>query len=156
MSAFSNCLKRLCYCLLRHNAGINFIHNHPPWDKPPRHDLKGAKTLPPGQSLCTKTLPSGQNRESKAPPTGHKVRDFHKCIYELWHYLKWKALWTQQTKRFFNEETDYWSIYHLAVTRVKRIKALYIYKCMLIIFWEKTLTWNFTKKKLFWIFVDSF
>ena len=39
----------------------------------PGHDLKGAKTLPLGQSLCTKTLPSGQNRESKAPPLGHKV-----------------------------------------------------------------------------------
>ena len=47
---------------------------------PPGDDLKGAKTLPPGQSLCTKTLPSGQNRESKAPPSGHKVRKFHECI----------------------------------------------------------------------------
>ena len=37
-------------------------------DRPPGHDLKEAKTLPPGQSLCTKTLPSGQNRESKTPP----------------------------------------------------------------------------------------
>ena len=36
-------------------AGINFIHNHPP----PGHDLKGAKTLPLGQSFCTKTLSSG-------------------------------------------------------------------------------------------------
>ena len=32
------------------NAGINFIQNHPPpRDKPPGHDSKGAKTLPPGQ-----------------------------------------------------------------------------------------------------------
>ena len=68
------------------NAGINFIHNHPPplsRDKPPGHDLKGAKILPLGQLLCTKTLPSGQERESKAPPPGHKVREFHKHIYEL-------------------------------------------------------------------------
>ena len=72
---------------------------------PPGHDLKGAKTLPPGQSFCTKTLPSGQYRESKAPPPGHKVRKFHKCIYKLWHYLKRKVLWSQQIKRFFNEET---------------------------------------------------
>ena len=49
----------------------------------PGHDLKGAKTLPPGQSLCTKTLPSGQNRESKAPLQGHKVRKFRKCIHKL-------------------------------------------------------------------------
>ena len=39
-----------------HYAGINFIQNHPP-GQPPRHDMKGAKTLPPGQSLCTKALP---------------------------------------------------------------------------------------------------
>ena len=54
----------------------------------PGHDLKGAKPLPPGQSLCTKTLPSGQNRDSKAPSQGHKVREFLKYIYELSHYLK--------------------------------------------------------------------
>ena len=54
------------------NAGINFIHNHPPRDKPPGHDLKRAKTLPPGQ-----------NRESKAPPSGHKVSKFHKCTCKL-------------------------------------------------------------------------
>ena len=88
-------------------AGINFIHNHPPQDKPPPHDLKWAKNLPLGQSLCTKTLPSGQKKESKVPPPGDKVREFHKHIYELWHYLKWKALWAQQMKQFFNEETDY-------------------------------------------------
>ena len=33
----------------RNYAGINFIQNHPPRDKPPGHDSKGAKTLPPGQ-----------------------------------------------------------------------------------------------------------
>ena len=52
-------------------AGINFIQNHPPQEKPPGHDLKRAKPLPPRQSLCTKALLSGQNRESKAPPPGH-------------------------------------------------------------------------------------
>ena len=55
----------------------------PPPPPPPGHDLKGAKTLPPRQSLCTKTLPSGQKRESNAPPPGHKVREFDKYIYEL-------------------------------------------------------------------------
>ena len=31
------------------NAGISFIQNHPPPPSPPPgHDLKGAKTLPPG------------------------------------------------------------------------------------------------------------
>ena len=48
------------------NVGIKFIQNHPtPWDKPPGHNLKGAKTLL-----------SGQNRESKVPPLGHKVKKF--------------------------------------------------------------------------------
>ena len=39
----------------------------PPWDKPPGHDLKGAKTLPPGQSLCTK--PSPRDRKGVENPT---------------------------------------------------------------------------------------
>ena len=43
---------------------------------PPGHDLKGAKTLPTGQSLCT-------NKESKAPPLRHEVKKFHECIYKL-------------------------------------------------------------------------
>ena len=66
---------------------------------PPQDTTKRAqKTLPRGQSLCTKNLSPGQNRESKAPSLAHKVRKFHKCI---WHYLKWKALWSQQIKQFF-------------------------------------------------------
>ena len=78
-----------------------------PQDKPPGDDLKGAKTLPPGHSLCTKALPLGQNKESKAPTRGPRVSKFYKYIYKLFHYLKWKALWSQQIKWFFNEETDY-------------------------------------------------
>ena len=60
-------------------AAISFIQNHPHLV----HYLKGTKTLPPGQSLCTETLPLGQNKESKDPPLGHKVGKFHKCIYKL-------------------------------------------------------------------------
>ena len=74
---------------------------------PPGHDLKGAKPSPPGTIIVHKTLPSGQKRESKASPLGHKVWKFHKYIYKLWHYLKLKALESQQIKRFFNEETYY-------------------------------------------------
>ena len=66
----------------------------------PGDDLKGAKALPPGQSLCTKALPLGQNRESKAPPLGPRVSKFYKYIYKLFYYLKWKALWSQQIKWF--------------------------------------------------------
>ena len=48
-------------------ACINFIQPNPlpPPLSPtnPGHDLKGAKTLLPGQSLCTKILISEQNRE---------------------------------------------------------------------------------------------
>ena len=72
-----------------------------PLDKPSGHNLKGAETLTPGQSLCTKALATEQ-----APPPGHKVRKFHKYIYKLRQYLKLKALWSEQIKRFFNEETD--------------------------------------------------
>ena len=43
---------------------------------PPGHDSKGAKTLSPGQPLCTKTLPQDKIRNSKAPSTGHKDRKF--------------------------------------------------------------------------------
>ena len=50
------------------NAVINFIQNHPPWDKPPGHDWKGAKTLPPGQSLYTKTLPRDKTGSQKPHP----------------------------------------------------------------------------------------
>ena len=62
--------------LLFDNAGINVIHNHPPRDRPSGHDLKEAKTLPPGQSLCPKTLPSGQKRESKPHPRDIKLQNF--------------------------------------------------------------------------------
>ena len=92
---------QFCSCY----AGINFIQNHPP--PPPATQLEGSKNPPLGQALCTKALLLGQNRESKAPLLGSKVRKFHKYIYKLWHYLKWKALWSQQIKRFFKEETDY-------------------------------------------------
>ena len=50
---------------------------------PPGTRLEGSKNPPPGQSLCTKALPSGLKRESKAPSPGHKVREFHKHVYEL-------------------------------------------------------------------------
>ena len=98
-----------------------------PRDKPPGHDLKGAKPLLLGQSLCTKILPSEQNRESKAPSSGHKVKTFHKYIYQLWHYLKWEALylnlnfiwrtlhsteslWTQQINGFSMRRLIQWRI----------------------------------------------
>ena len=45
--------------------------------------LKGAKILPPGTIIVHKTLPLGQKGESKAPLPGHKIREFHKYIYEL-------------------------------------------------------------------------
>ena len=43
---------------------------------PPGHDLKGAKTLPPGIITVYKTLPSGQNRESKPHPRDIKLENF--------------------------------------------------------------------------------
>ena len=34
-----------------------------------------------------------------------------------------QGMWSQQIKQFLNEETDYYSIYHLAVTRVKLLNV---------------------------------
>ena len=82
MAMTNVCQKSICiYQDCRNNTGISFIEPPPPPPHPRGHDLKGAKTLPSGQSLCTKTLPSGLNRGSKAPLLGHKVRKFHKCIF---------------------------------------------------------------------------
>ena len=127
--AISNVKNSWNKCYWQFNAGISFIQNHPPSGT----RVEGSKNRPPGQSLCAKTLPLGQSRESKAPPPGHKVRKFHKCIYKLWHYLKWKALWSQQIKRFLNEETDYWSISYLVVTRVKLLNMICIKLYMICI-----------------------
>ena len=82
-------------------------------------------SLPPGQSLCTKPSPRDRTGSQKPHPRGHKVREFHKYIYELRHYLK--ALWTQQIKGFFNEATVYQSVDHLVVTRVKLLNVQKLY-----------------------------
>ena len=39
---------------------------------PPGHNLKGAKTLPPGQSLCTK--PSRQDRTGSQKPQPRDIK----------------------------------------------------------------------------------
>ena len=106
-------------CVLIIYTGVNFIQNHPP----PGTRLEGNKNPPSGTIIVYKTPPLGTKQVVKAPPLGHKVRKFHECIYKFWHYLKWKALCSQQIKRFFNEETDSYSIYHLAVTRVKLLNV---------------------------------
>ena len=72
-----------------------------PQAQTPRTRLEGSKNPPSGIIIVYKTLPSKQNRESKAQPLGHKVIKFHKYIYKLWYYLKWKALWSQQIKKVF-------------------------------------------------------
>ena len=91
--------------LMRVSISSKTILPPPP---PTLHDLiEGSKNPLPTTMIVYKTLLSVQNRESKAPPPRHIVRKFHKYIYKLWHYLKWKTLWFQQIGRFFNEETDY-------------------------------------------------
>ena len=47
----------------------------PPRDKPPGHDWKGAKTLPPGQSLYTKTLPRDKTGSQKPHPRDIKLEN---------------------------------------------------------------------------------
>ena len=50
---------------------------------PPGHDFKGAKTLPPRTIIVYKNAPLGTEQGIKSPTPGHKVREFHKYIYEL-------------------------------------------------------------------------
>ena len=58
-------------------AGINFIQNYPPWDKPPGHNLKGAKTLPPGTIIVYKNPPVGTEQGVKSPtPWDIKLENF--------------------------------------------------------------------------------
>ena len=75
----------------------------------PRDTTRWGQKPSPGDNHCVQN-PSTRNKtgsQKLPPPLGHKVRKFHKYIYKPWHYLKWEALWSQQIKRFFNEETDY-------------------------------------------------
>ena len=53
------------------NAGINFIHNHPPGTR-----LEGSKNPPPpGQSLCTKTSPRDKKGNQKPHPRDIKLEN---------------------------------------------------------------------------------
>ena len=108
----------------------------PPWDMTWREQKPSPRTI-----IVYKNPPLETKQEVKAPPPGHKVRKFRKFIYKLWHYLKRKALWSQQIKQFFNDET--WLLKYMSFgghqsQTIERIKALYdMNKCTLIIFWEK-------------------
>ena len=88
----------------------------PTQNKPPEYDLNGAKTLPSPQSY--KNPPLGTKQGVKAPPVRHKVKK-NSQMYVSINYVEWKALWSQQIKQFFMEETDCYGIYHLVVTRGK-------------------------------------
>ena len=84
-SSMKWCVQEL---LFQSNATINFIQGDTTRrGKPPSRD-----------NHCVQNTPQNKIRNSKAPPPGHKDRKF-------WHCLKWKALLSQQIKRFFNEET---------------------------------------------------
>ena len=119
-------------------ACINFIQPTPPPPPPPPsttnpgHDLKGAKTLLLGQSLCTKILISEQNREWKAPPLRQSIYKFISIIIHsdtIWNeklcnenFVVWKAFGSHQTQT------------------IECIKAIrYMFSCILIIFWKKEL-----------------
>ena len=43
---------------------------------PPGHDLKGTKTIPPRQSLCTKTLPRDRTGSQKPNLQDIKLQNF--------------------------------------------------------------------------------
>ena len=57
-------------------AGINFIHNHPPRDKPPGHDLKGAKTLPRNNHCVQNPSPRERAGSQKPHPRDIKLENF--------------------------------------------------------------------------------
>ena len=71
MNAFTPCVHTY--------AGINFIHNHPP----PGTRLEGSKNSPPGIIIVYINPPLWTEKGVKTPLPGHKVREFHKHIYEL-------------------------------------------------------------------------
>ena len=57
-------------------AGISFIQNHPPRDKPPGHDLKGAITLPLDSHCVQKPSPRDRTGSQKPHPRDIKLENF--------------------------------------------------------------------------------
>ena len=74
---------------------------------PPRDTTWRERKPSPQDNYCAQNPPLGTEKGVKISTLGHKVWKFHKYIYKLWHYLKWKTLGSQQIKRFFSEETYY-------------------------------------------------
>ena len=60
------------------NAGINFIHNHPPppGDKPLGHDLKGAKSFPLDNYCVQKLSPRDRTGSQKPHSQDIKCENF--------------------------------------------------------------------------------
>ena len=90
-------------------AGINFIQPPPPPPPPTPQQTLGTtwreqKPFCRDNHFAQKSSSRNKiNRESKAPPVRQSI--YKRISVKLSHYLKWKALWSQQIKRFFNEET---------------------------------------------------
>ena len=102
------------------HVSISFIQNPRPGQTPGTR-LEGNKTsFSRDNHLVQNPSPSGQNKESKTTPLGQSI---YKYINKFLTLFEMKALWSQQIKQFFNEETDCYSIYHLAVTRVKLLNV---------------------------------
>ena len=111
-----------------------------PKPSPPGTRLEEWKNPPPGTTIVYKNPPLGTEQGVKSPTAapGHKVRKFHKYIYKLWYYLKWKAFVVSANKTVF--QWGDWLLKYISFgghqsQTIERIKALYdMYKCMLIIF----------------------
>ena len=54
-----------------------------PLDKPPGHDLKGAKTLPRDNHCVLKPSPQDKTRSQKPHPWNIKLEKFHEYIHKL-------------------------------------------------------------------------
>ena len=74
----------------------------------PGHDKKGAKTLPGDNHCVEKPSTSRQNRESKALARDIKLENFTNVLDTLFEE---NSFVVSKLKRFFNEETDYQTIY---------------------------------------------
>ena len=58
------------------NAGINLSITIPPWNKPPGHDLKEAKTLPRDNHCVQKPFPRDRKGSQKPHPRDIKLENF--------------------------------------------------------------------------------
>ena len=109
-------------------AGISFIQPPPPPPPTLQQTLgttwREQKPFSRDNHCAQKSSSQNKiNRESKAPPLRQSI--YKRISIKLSHYLKWKALWSQQIKRFFNEEITLIVIAYIIWQSPEHIKAIH-------------------------------